>query len=169
MSFSLMTMNLTETYRRRRSLCAAAAALLYAAVIVSPLSAGQIFGRTSFGSRHDEQQAYDPYKEVTISGRVIAVNDIEVNNGKLTGVGLELGTLTRTIGVYLGPHVYVDLQTVKISAGDVVDIRGVRDTIGGQDVFLAGEVRRGFDVLTLRDNKGIPLWAGTVHGRVRQY
>jgi hypothetical protein len=163
--------NFVEEYLVRRPILLVVIAVSYAAIFVSSMSAGQGFGRTggSGGARNDGQQKYDPYQEETISGQVITVKDIDVNNGKITGVGLELRTMSQTINVYLGPHIYVDLENVKIVAGDVVDIRGVRAAYHGQDVFLAGEVRRGYDVLKLRDQNGVPLWAGTRQGRSRQY
>ena len=70
--------------------------------------------------------------------------------------------------MYLGPHMYIDFEHVKIVAGDMVEITGVRAVFGGQDVFLAGEVRRGGEVLKLRNEDGRPLWAGTKHGGGRQ-
>jgi len=59
---------------------------------------------------------------------------------------------------------YIDFEHIKIVAGDMVEITGVRAVFGGQDVFLAGEVRRGGEVLKLRNEAGIPLWAGTRQG-----
>jgi hypothetical protein len=125
------------------------------------------FGSAGFRSRGRErrneergQPKYDPSQVEIVNGEVVVVKDIETRNGKMSGVGLELNTGGQNLLVYLGPHIYVDLQNVTIAGGDKVEIKGVKTALDGQIIFLAGEVRKGDEVLTLRDDKGIPLWAG---------
>ena len=62
--------------------------------------------------------------------------------------------------VYLGPHLYVDLQNVRIAPGDKVEVKDVKTAFDGRPIVLAGEVRRGDEVLKHRDDKGSPLWYG---------
>jgi hypothetical protein len=147
----------------RRPILAAMLALSYVIVFVLTVSAQQGTGHMggSRGQRGGGQPIYDPSKAETVSGQVIAVKDIEVKSGKITGVSLELNTGSQTLHVYLGPHIYVDFEHIKIVAGDMVDIKGVRSVVSGQDVFLAGEVRRGNEVLKLRNEDGVPLWVST--------
>ncbi len=137
-------------------------ALSFVALVAVTLSAGQGFGR--IGGRGDGmsrgQPKYDPSQEEILSGEVTAVKDIETGNGKAAGAGLELQTGGQSLIVYLDPHVYVDLQNVKIDPGDNVEIKGVKTLIDRQVIFIAGEVRKGSDVLKLRDDNGTPLWAG---------
>jgi hypothetical protein len=37
---------------------------------------------------------------------------------------------------------------------------GSKVTMAGQEVVIAREIKKGDQVLTLRDAKGVPLWAG---------
>ncbi|HTP06263.1 MAG TPA: DNA-binding protein [Nitrospirota bacterium] len=110
--------------------------------------------------KSEGQQKYDSSQVEMASGEVAAVKDIETRNGKTSGVGLELNTGGQNLLVYLGPHIYVDLQSVRIIQGDKVEVKGVKTAIDGQIIFLAGQVRKGDEVLKLRDDKGAPLWAG---------
>lgn len=118
---------------------------------------GRMRGR---GARGETRQSYDPSQAIVISGEVSALKDIETKSGKMSGAGLELSTSDGTVLVFLGPHIYVDLQSFRIKAGDRVGIKGVRTTTEGRSIFTAGEVRKGDEVLTLLDSDGVPLWAG---------
>jgi hypothetical protein len=48
----------------------------------------------------------------------------------------------------------------KIIKGDQVEVKGVRTTIAGKPVVLAAEVKKGDNVLVLRDANGVPVWSG---------
>lgn len=119
---------------------------------------GRMGGRG--GMKSEGQPKYDPSQVEIVSGEVAEVKDIETRSGKTSGVGLELNTDGQNLLVYLGPHIYVDLQNVRIAAGDKVEVKGVKTALDGQIIFLAGEVKRGDEVLQLRDDNGAPLWAG---------
>jgi len=41
-----------------------------------------------------------------------------------------------------------------------VKVKGSRIRYEGQPTLIAGEVRKGEQILKLRDDNGIPLWAG---------
>ncbi len=142
-------------------------ALSFVALVTVTLSAQQGFGHMGGrgGGTGQGQPKYDPSQEEILSGDVAVVKDIETRSGKMTGTGLELQSDGQNIIVYLGPHIYVDLQNVKIGPGDNVEIKGVKTFVDGQVYFLAGEVRKGNDVLKLRDDKGRSLWAGNKQHR----
>ncbi len=104
---------------------------------------------------------YDPAKAETVKGEVTAVEQISGRRGLSHGIGLKLKTAAGTLAVHLGPQWYVEQQgEVKIKPGDTVEVTGVKARRGDEDIFIAGEVRRGEDVLKLRDESGMPLWAG---------
>ena len=94
-----------------------------------------------------------------VSGEGAAAKDMETKKGKASGIGLEPHTVGQSLLVYLGPHIYVDSQNVRIVPGDKVGLKGVKNASDGQIVYLAGEVRKSDEVLTLRDDKGAPLRA----------
>ncbi|MDH4164187.1 MAG: DNA-binding protein [Nitrospirota bacterium] len=104
---------------------------------------------------------YDPAKAETVKGQVEAVEQISGKGRMGQGIGLKLKTDSGTLSVHLGPKWYIEQQgEVKIAAGDTLEIKGVKTQRWGQDVFIAGEIKRGDDVLKLRDENGVPLWAG---------
>ena len=131
-------------------------------LIAVSLSAQQGFSHMGGkrAAQGDGRGMYDPALVETISGDIVSVNDVSFKKGQITGVGMDLKMDSHTIPVYLGPHIYVDLQNVSISAGDKVEVKGVKVQLDGAQVFIAGEVRKGNAVLKLRNENGVPLWAG---------
>ena len=116
------------------------------------------------GMRGRGPQMYDPSKAETVSGEVISVKEFASRNGVMKGTGLELRTGSQTLFVHLGPQSYLEQQAVKITAGDKVEVTGEKIVRRGREVFVAGEVKRGGEVLKLRDEKGVPLWAASWAG-----
>lgn len=108
---------------------------------------------------------YDPAKVETVQGEVTAVEKIGGGRRMGPGIGLKLKTASGELIVHLGPQWYIEQQgEVPIKAGDTVEVKGVKASRGEQAFFLAGEVRKGGDVLKLRDDSGVPLWAGWRRG-----
>lgn len=108
---------------------------------------------------------YDPAKAETVQGEVTAVEKIGGGGRMGPGIGLKLKTASGELTVHLGPQWYIEQQgEVPIKAGDTVAVKGVKASRGGQEFFLAGEVKKGGDVLKLRDESGVPLWAGWRRG-----
>jgi len=111
---------------------------------------------------------YDPSKAETVSGDVAAVKEFSSRNGLWQGVGLELKTGSGSLFVHLGPKAFLSRQAVQIAVGDHVEVTGVKSYRRGREVFMAGEVKKGGEVMRLRDEKGVPLWAGTGPGGAAQ-
>jgi len=101
---------------------------------------------------------YDAAKTETVAGSVVSVDQVSPRG---QGIGLTLKTGDGTMKVHLGPQWYFKCQGgLPIKSGDVVEVKGVKTVRMGQDVFIAGEVKKGGDVLKLRNEQGVPLWAG---------
>jgi hypothetical protein len=104
---------------------------------------------------------YDPKTVETVTGTVLKV---EQTRGKGRGGGGGIHLLLKTdkeeIAVHLGPSAYMDKQAVKIAAQDTIEVRGSRITFEGKPAIVAAEVKKGDQVLKLRDDSGTPLWSG---------
>ncbi len=101
---------------------------------------------------------YDPAKEVTISGTIDEVSQIQ--HGRMTGMHVLVKTGTETIDVRLGPSFFISNQGFNFAKGDQVEVVGAKAKVGGADVLIAREVTKDAKKLTLRDANGRPLWAG---------
>lgn len=102
---------------------------------------------------------YDPATETTVRGTVVKVIHTA---GRRAGAGMHLTLKTedRTYDVHLGPAGYVRSQGFRFSVGDRIEVTGSELTLGGRPTILAREIRKRGHLLTLRDENGVPEWAG---------
>jgi hypothetical protein len=103
---------------------------------------------------------YDPKTVETVSGEIVSLDKIAGPAGR----GRVHATLKtdkgETVSVHLGPAWYVDNQSVTIKQGDKATVRGSRVGVDGKPVIIAAEVTKDGQTLRLRDDNGLPLWAG---------
>jgi len=64
------------------------------------------------------------------------------------------------LSVHLGPGWFIENQDIKIEPKDKVEIKGSRITFEGKPALIAAEVKKGNEVLKLRDDSGMPVWSG---------
>jgi hypothetical protein len=105
-------------------------------------------------------KTYDPKTVATIKGKVESVERFTPLKGMSEGVHLMVRTDSGTIDVHLGPSWFVDNQQMKFGANDTVEVRGSTVTFDGKPAMIAAEVKKNGQTLTLRDDKGVPVWAG---------
>ena len=115
-------------------------------------------GGWGMGSKYGRM--YDPKTVETIRGEVERVDHITPMKGMSSGVHLVVKTGKETISVHLGPAWYIENQDVKIAPKDKIDITGSRVTLQGKPAIIAAEVKKGDEVLKLRDESGFPVWSG---------
>jgi hypothetical protein len=110
---------------------------------------------------------YDPAKAETVAGQVVSLEPVSCKRGDCQGTGLTLNTGSAKIAVHLGPQWYLDKQTIKLAAGDTVEIKGSKTVRGEETIFIAAEVKKGSEVLKLRDENNAPVWAGPRKGECK--
>ena len=140
---------------------AAIAALLAAVSSNAQPGPGMMWrGSGGWGPGTPYNKMYDPKTVETISGEIISVDRITPNKGMAGGVYMNVKTDKETISVHLGPSFYIENQDVKLQAKDKVEVKGSRITFGGKPAIIAAEVKKGDEVLKLRDDTGFPVWSG---------
>jgi hypothetical protein len=117
-------------------------------------------GGGGWGAGTPYGRLYNPQTVETISGEVTSVDRITPMKGMHYGVHAVVKTDKETISVHLGPGWYIENQDVKIAPKDTVEVRGSRITLEGKPALIAAEVKKGDDVLMLRDASGAPVWSG---------
>jgi hypothetical protein len=106
---------------------------------------------------------YDPKTVETIRGEVLSVEQIHGTGrkgGRGYGVHLMVKTDKEEISVHLGPGWYIEKQSLKIVPKDTIEVRGSRIMSEGKPAIIAAEVKKGDQVLKLRDTNGVPAWSG---------
>ncbi|MDA8098846.1 MAG: hypothetical protein M0042_04405 [Nitrospiraceae bacterium] len=139
-------------------------AAVLAAATVAAAQPGHGCGNCGKGCRNGSagmSRMYDASKAETVKGEVTAVETYQGGRRGGQGVVVTLKSGPETMDVHLGPQWYLDRQAnLSVKAGDSIEVTGVRTVRRGDEIFLAGEVKKGGEVLKLRDEKGYPLWAG---------
>ncbi len=118
-------------------------------------------GGGGWGRNSRYQRLYNSSTVQTMSGEVISIGTFIPVKRMDKGVQLELKTDKETIPVHLGPSWYVDEQDVQIEKGDKIKVIGSRVTFEGKAIIIAKTIEFGKETLNLRDEKGVPLWAGS--------
>lgn len=80
------------------------------------------------------------------------------------GTHLSLRTEQGAVIVHVGPATYLENKNFSVAKGDELTITGSKVQYQGNDFLIAKEIKRGDQVLTLRDAKGFPLWSGGGRG-----
>ena len=122
-------------------------------------------GSGGWGMEQRYQKMYNAETGETVSGEVIAVEKITPMEGMSAGVHIILKSEEVKIPVHLGQVWYIERQDIKIKKGDKVEVKGSRVMMRGKPTIIAAEVKRGDEVLILRDEDGIPAWSGWRRGR----
>jgi hypothetical protein len=117
-------------------------------------------GGGGWGAGTPYGRLYNPQTVETIRGEVASVDKITPMKGMHYGVHAVVKTEKETISVHLGPGWYIENQEVRIAPEDKVEVRGSRITFEGKPALIAAEVKKGDDVLMLRDATGSPVWSG---------
>ena len=127
-------------------------------ILAVPAGYAQRGGGWGVGSQYDRM--FDPNSVQTVSGEVVSVDKFTPASGMSSGVHLLVKTATETISVHLGPSWFIENQDTKIAPKDRIEFKGSRITYKGKPAVIAAEVKKGDEVLTLRDANGVPVWAG---------
>jgi hypothetical protein len=117
-------------------------------------------GSGGWGAGTPYSKMYDPKSVETVSGEVQKVEAITPRKGMSYGVHMSVKTDKETVSVHLGPAWYIENQDIKLEPKDKVEVRGSKITFDGKPALIAAEVKKGDQVLKLRDDSGVPVWSG---------
>ena len=100
---------------------------------------------------------YDVKNEVKIKGVVDEVRQVP---GSYEGTYLVVKTDSKTVVVRAAPAAFLkDIETT-FTKGETVEVLGCKAPDTSEEEILAREITVGQNTTTLRDDKGVPVWAG---------
>ena len=102
---------------------------------------------------------FDPKTLETFSGEVTTVDQLAPGYGMSDRVSLALKTDKHMILVILGPTWFYKVRNFKIEPKDRLEVKGSMITTMEEPLFIATEVKKGDQVLNLRDDSGYPVWS----------
>jgi hypothetical protein len=101
---------------------------------------------------------YNPATEVTVTGVVDAVRNVE-GRGRSGGTHLTLKTDSETLGVHAGPTSFLKEHDFSFAKGDQIEVTGSKIKYQGADAIIAREIKKDGKTLTLRNAQGVPEWS----------
>lgn len=139
-----------------------------AVITLAFLSGAEVFaqkgiiwrGGGGWGPESSYGRRFEPQTVETIRGEVVSVDTITPMPNMAYGVHATVRTDKETISVHLGPGWYIENQDLKIEPKDEIEVKGSRVAFDGKPAIIAAEVRKGEQVLVLRDPSGVPAWSG---------
>jgi hypothetical protein len=161
-----------------RSLVVASMALAVGVLAPQPPAAAQPCGHHGCGHHHGcagcpscvappegrqqgpADRVYDPDTVTTLRGTVTAVAVVPARGGRSGGTHVTLASDGGATDVHLGPTWFLEKQGLTLVKGDAVEVTGSLVESDGKTSLVAREVRKGQALVRLRDERGVPAWAG---------
>jgi hypothetical protein len=100
---------------------------------------------------------YDVKNEVKIKGVIDEVRQVP---GSFEGTYLIVKTDTKTVVVRAAPPGFLKEIDTTFTKGEQVEVVGCKAPDTTEEEILAREITVGQNTTTLRDDKGVPVWAG---------
>lgn len=104
---------------------------------------------------------YNPATVETISGSITDITSVNT-----WGVHIKVKTANGITGVHIGPHWFIKGK-ITLAVGDSVTATGSKVGMNGETVIIAKTISKGTDTVRLRNDNGVPLWAGSGKGKNR--
>ncbi len=116
-------------------------------------------GSGGWGMNSPFNRMFDPNKIETIYGTVEKIDITMPHKMMSHGVYIDLKTDKGVVQVHLGPVWYIERLDFEINSGDQLEVKGSPAVINGKQSLIAAEVKKGNDLLILRDIHGVPVWS----------
>jgi len=100
---------------------------------------------------------YDTANEVKVKG---VVDDVRQVPDDYEGTVLVVKTDTGQVLVHVAPADFLKDMDTSFKKGDEVQVTGAKAPNAPETEILAREITVGTNTTTLRDDKGVPVWAG---------
>lgn len=117
-------------------------------------------GGGGWGPRMAYARMYDPKTVETVQAQIVSVDRFTPAKKMSYGVHALVKTNKETLSVHLGPAWYIENQELRLAPGDQIEVKGSRINFEGKPALIAAEIRKGDDVVVLRDVRGFPAWSG---------
>jgi hypothetical protein len=117
-------------------------------------------GSGQWGPNSQYSRLYNTATVETLNGEIVSVEKITPLKGMNYGLHLLIKTPKEIISVHLGPAWFLEKQDLKLEIKDKIEVKGSRIEFNGKPAIIAAEIKKGNDVLKLRDSNGFPVWSG---------
>ncbi len=100
---------------------------------------------------------YDTAHEVKVKGVIDEIREVP---GEFEGTQLVVKADSKTVIVHVAPADFLKEIETSFNKGDEITVVGAKVPDATGEEILAREITDGNNTATLRDDKGVPIWAG---------
>lgn len=105
----------------------------------------------------DTGPKYDVANEIKVKGVVAEVREVA---GTYEGIYLVVKSDAASVLVRVAPSSFLKEMDTVFAVGNQVQVTGAKAVNVAEEQILAREIVVGTNTVTLRDDKGIPVWVG---------
>ncbi len=127
------------------------------------------FAYMGHGTHKQGAYHWNPDKIVTVSGEVTKVETTTMKHhgSDYHGVHLYMKTRDGEVEAHLGPEEFVEKE-ITLKKGDKLTVEGSKTEYDNTTVIFAGSITKDGKKVILRNDDGIPVWAGKGHHHMRK-
>ena len=130
-------------------------------IIFNLLWINQIFAQSGRElNRSNITRLYNSSTVETITGKIIKIDTVQSGYGRFPGILMSLQIKKQETEVYIAPLWYLSDQQLQFKTGNPITITGSRVTYKGKHLIITSEINYNKKTIMIRNEKGIPVWAG---------
>lgn len=123
-------------------------------------------GSGGWCSNNNYNKIFDPQNIREFKGEIAGIEKITPETGMSVGIHLMVKSgKDAALSVHLGPSWFLDNQDIQFAVGDAIQVKGSMVSYLNAPAIIAMTISKGDHVLTLRDNKGVPVWNAWKQGK----
>ena len=119
------------------------------------------FGFKGWATGDSYQELFNPETVVTLTGNAMAIANVAPKKDEMDiGIQMMLKVSEKKVyPVHLGPRIWVKKHGAYLHYGDDVIVTGSKIMFKNTEIVIATQVKKGDQILILRDEAGAPVWA----------
>jgi len=115
-------------------------------------------------NRSEMTRLYNAATETTVEGKITKVEVVDSGYGRFPGTLIDLKTKDKEVKVYIAPTWYLKNGKIELKKDQSLTITGSKVTHNNQKLTITRTMKYDGKEITIRDSKGIPVWAGKAMG-----
>ena len=134
-------------------------------LVVILLGTSCLFSQPGRGmNQSDITKLYNTATEATVEGKIFKVEVADSGYGRFQGVIVDLKTNDKEVKAYIAPNWYLNNEKIELKNDQSLTVTGSQVTHNNQPLLIGRTMKYNGKEITIRDSKGVPLWAGKAIG-----
>ncbi len=103
---------------------------------------------------------YDASTEMAVMGDITKLDTVQNGFGRFPGLQITVKNDKQEAPVYIAPLWYLSDKKITLKTGEIIKVTGSKINYQEKDKIIARTFEYQKNEITVRDEKGVPVWAG---------